>query len=215
MCEQKLLFKKLRECICKKFICRMKIMAEDSTITRVDPQLVARIVASYVQHHKVAADQLAGLISVVGQSLAGLGREASPVPEEAAHAPAVPLRRSVQRDYVVCLECGFRGKQLRRHLTTRHGLDADAYRARWKLTADHPLVAPGYSEQRSALARQFGLGRSAAVASASGASAPASENGSPGGAAEPEPTLAAAAAPPAPPPLRRRRGRPPRSQPAA
>jgi predicted transcriptional regulator len=92
------------------------------------------------------------LISGVWQSLAGLGRLAASAPEEAARVPAVPIRRSVQRDYVVCLECGFRGKQLRRHLTARHGLDADAYRARWKLAADHPLVAPGYSEQRSALA---------------------------------------------------------------
>jgi predicted transcriptional regulator len=180
-------------------------MAEDDAAVKVDPQLVAQIVGSYVRHNKIAADQVDDLIAAVGQSLAGLGRQAAAAPEEAALVPAVPIRRSVQRDYVVCLECGFRGKQLRRHLTTRHGLDADAYRARWKLAADHPLVAPDYSEQRSALARQFGLGRSATVASASDAGVPAaavSENGSPGSgeAAEPDPALAAAAAPSASPP---------------
>jgi predicted transcriptional regulator len=186
-------------------------MAEENTTARVDPQLVAQIVGSYVRHHKIGADQLAGLISVVGQSLAEVSHVAPPAEE--ARVPAVPIRRSVQRDYVVCLECGFRGKQLRRHLTTRHGLDADAYRTRWQLAADHPLVAPSYSERRSGLARQFGLGRSATVASASDAGAPAaaSENGSPGSgeAAEPDPALAVAAAALPPP---RRRGRSRRSQ---
>jgi hypothetical protein len=114
----------------------------------------------------------------------------------------------VQRDYIVCLECGFRGLVLRRHLATRHGLDPDSYRARWKLPADHPLVAPSYSDRRSRLAHQIGLGRQAM--SATNGSAPASENGSAIGAAEPDPALAAAA--PSVPPQRRRRGRPRRSQ---
>jgi predicted transcriptional regulator len=73
--------------------------------------------------------------------------------------PAVPIPQSVRRDYVVCLECGFRGKILRRHLLVRHSLDVAAYRARWQLSPDHPVTAPAYSEQRSAMAKQFGLGR--------------------------------------------------------
>jgi hypothetical protein len=73
--------------------------------------------------------------------------------------PAVPIRRSVHRDYVVCLECGRRGQMLKQHLTTGHGLAVDQYRARWNLTRDHPMTAPGYSERRSGLAKQVGLGR--------------------------------------------------------
>jgi predicted transcriptional regulator len=193
------------------------MMAEDDAAAKADPQLVAQIVGSYVRHNRIAADQVGDLIAAVGQSLAALGHQTLPEPEEAARAPAVPIRRSVQRDYVVCLECGFRGLTLRRHLATAHRLDPAAYRARWKLSADHPLVAPSYSERRSVLAKQRGLGRLAATAAASDASAPAaaSENGSPGGADEPDPALATAAAaaataPSTPPP--RRRGRSRRSQ---
>jgi hypothetical protein len=65
----------------------------------------------------------------------------------------------VQPDYVVCLECGFRAKTLRRHLRMHHGLEVGAYRARWKLPTDHPTTAPAYSERRSAMAKQLGLGR--------------------------------------------------------
>ena len=173
----------------------------------VDLRLAARIVASYFRHNKIAADQMDALIAGVRRSLAEVGRQASPVPEEAARVPAVPVRRSVQRDYIVCLECGFRGLVLRRHLATRHGLDPDAYRARWKLSADYPLVAPSYSDRRSRLAHQIGLGRQAMAAT--NGSAPASENDSAIGAAEPDPALAVA---PSAPPQPRRRGRPRRSQ---
>jgi predicted transcriptional regulator len=71
----------------------------------------------------------------------------------------VPIRRSVQRDAVVCLECGWKGKMLRRHLSTRHGLTGEQYLKRWSLASDHPLTAPAYSEQRSTLAKELGLGR--------------------------------------------------------
>jgi predicted transcriptional regulator len=66
----------------------------------------------------------------------------------------------VDRDHVICLDCGWRGQMLRRHLTTAHDLTVEQYRARWKLTRDHPLTAPGYSERRSGLAKQAGLGLS-------------------------------------------------------
>ena len=77
--------------------------------------------------------------------------------------PAVAIRRSVQRDHVVCLECGFQGKTLRRHLRVAHGLEPAAYRVRWKLAADHTLTAPAYSERRSTMAKQLGLGRKRAA----------------------------------------------------
>ena len=122
---------------------------------RVDPFQVARIVGSYLRHHQVGPDQLAGLIVEVHRALAGLGR-APPVQEPLT--PAVPIRRSVQQDYVVCLECGFRGQSLRRHLRVQHGLERAAYYARWNLPPDQPITAPAYSERRSALAKELGLG---------------------------------------------------------
>ena len=130
-------------------------MDEQTSSKEVDRGLVALIVRSYVAHNVVSVDQLAGLISEVHRSLGGLGKDAS---IHEALVPAVPIKRSVQRDSVVCLECGYRSKMLRRHLRGQHGLDAADYRARWNLSPDHPITAPGYSEHRSALAKQFGLG---------------------------------------------------------
>ena len=131
-------------------------MAEESTSKEVYLRLVAEIVGGYVAHNSVGVDQLSGLISEVHRSLGGLGREA---PLQGALVPAVPIKRSVQRDHVVCLECGFRSQMLRRHLRLKHGLETAAYRARWKLSADHPIIAPSYSARRSALAKELGLGR--------------------------------------------------------
>ena len=96
------------------------------------------------------------MIASVHQSLRSLGKV--PTPTEPLK-PAVPIRRSVHPEYVVCLECGFRGRTLRRHLRGAHGFDPAAYYARWKLPADHPITAPAYSARRSAMARELGLGR--------------------------------------------------------
>jgi predicted transcriptional regulator len=135
-------------------------MAEHDSTSRIDPFQVVRIVGSYVQHHQITPNQLAEVIGAVQRALGRLGNDAPPVLEPAK--PAVPIRRSVQPDYVVCLECGFRSKTLRRHLRMRHGLEAAEYRVRWKLSPDHALVAPAYSAQRSAAAREIGLGRNPA-----------------------------------------------------
>ncbi len=135
-------------------------MAEHDSTSRVDPFQVVRIVGSYVQHHQITPDQLAEVIGAVQRALGRLGNDALPVQEPTK--PAVPIRRSVQPDYVVCLECGFRSKTLRRHLRMRHGLEAAEYRARWKLSPDHALVAPAYSAQRSAAAKEIGFGRNPA-----------------------------------------------------
>jgi predicted transcriptional regulator len=132
----------------------MENMDKQSSSKETDRDLVALIVGSYVAHNNVGIDQLSRLILEVHRSLGGLGKEALPE----ALVPAVPIKRSVHRDYVVCLECGYRSKMLRRHLGSQHGLEAADYRARWKLSPDHPLTAPGYSERRSALAKQLGLG---------------------------------------------------------
>src|SRR5271168_4987106 len=114
-------------------------MAEGSGSQKVNPSLVAKIVSSYVAKNSVPVDQVGGLIAATHQTLSGLG-SAGPTPAPGPLVPAVPVRRSVQPDYVVCLECGFRGQTLRRHLRTSHGLEPAEYRARWKLSRDHTLV---------------------------------------------------------------------------
>ena len=113
--------------------------------------------SAYVRRNQVASNQLATLISTVYQALASLDKPAAETGDE--RVPAVPIRRSVHRDHVVCLECGWRGQMLRRHLDTGHGLSVDQYRARWNLPHEHPMTAPSYSERRSGLAKQFGRGR--------------------------------------------------------
>jgi predicted transcriptional regulator len=135
---------------------RAKVADEPPTAS-LDRELTTNIVAAYVRKNHIASDQLATLISTAHQALSGLGKPAAET--ETERTPAIPIRRSVQRDYVVCLECGWRGQMLRRHLTTGHGLSIDQYRARWNLPRDHPLTAPSYSERRSGLAKQLGLGR--------------------------------------------------------
>lgn len=117
---------------------------------------VTKIIASYVGNHSLAPDQLSALIISVDRAMRHLGMPVEPPPPR---IPAVPIRRSVQHSHVVCLECGFRGKTLRRHLGTRHGLQVAEYLRRWKLPSDHPLTAPAYSERRSAMAKELGLGR--------------------------------------------------------
>ena len=118
--------------------------------------ITAKIVGSYLRHHKLGASQLPDLIATVHKSLGELGQQ--PHAEEAL-TPAVPVRQSVRHDYVVCLDCGYRAQMLRRHISSRHGLSGEEYRRRWGLRPDHPLTAPAYSAHRSSLAKQLGLGR--------------------------------------------------------
>ena len=132
-------------------------MPEEPPPPSTNRELTATIVAVYVRQNQIASDQLATLISTVHRALVGLGKPATEA--EVERTPAVPIRRSVHRDYVVCLECGWRGQMLKRHVATGHGLTVEQYRARWNLTREHPMTAPGYSEQRSSLAKQIGLGR--------------------------------------------------------
>jgi predicted transcriptional regulator len=119
-------------------------------------ELVAKIIAAYLRRNPMPRDQLVTLISTVHQALGQLGKPAEPFVER---TPAVSIRRSVHRDHVICLDCGWKGQMLRRHLTTAHGLSVEEYRARWSLSADHAMTAPAYSERRSTMAKQLGLGR--------------------------------------------------------
>jgi predicted transcriptional regulator len=120
------------------------------------PHFTAKIIGSYVRQHKVSPEQLPEIITSVRQALGQLGQ---PVQPEQAPTPAVSVRRSVSQEYVICLDCGYRGKTLRRHINSQHGLSRDEYLKRWGLRNDHPLTAPAYSERRSTMAKELGLGR--------------------------------------------------------
>jgi predicted transcriptional regulator len=150
-------------------------VAEQGAASGVDLYQVAHIVSSYVRHHQIGPDQLVQLIVEVHQALANLRRGAPPVQEPSK--PAVPIRRSVQQDYVVCLECGYRAQTLRRHLRVAHDLEDADYRTRWKLPADYPLIAPSYSARRSRIAKDIGLGRRAAEPSPSATERPVTRPG--------------------------------------
>lgn len=125
--------------------------------------LTASIVSAFASNNSLSAAELPDLIRTVHGSLeaAGKGEAAEPKAE-----PAVPIRRSVKRDFIVCLECGSQHKMLRRHLRREHGLTPAEYRDRWSLKADYPMVAPSYAEKRSELAKRIGLGRKSGRAAA-------------------------------------------------
>ncbi len=119
--------------------------------------LTAEIVAAYVAENNLPVDGVAGLIGSVHGALAGLGK--APPAEPERRKPAVPISRSVQHDYIVCLEDGRKLKMLKRYLRARYNLSPEEYRRRWSLPADYPMVAPVYAARRSAFAKQIGLGR--------------------------------------------------------
>lgn len=118
-------------------------------------ELAAEIVSAYVSRNELDADTLPDLIHRVYEAVASLGR-AEPVPEKPV--PAVPLKKSVFPDYIVCLEDGKKLKMLKRHLKTAYNMTPDEYRERWGLPHDYPMVAPNYASHRSSLARKIGLG---------------------------------------------------------
>jgi predicted transcriptional regulator len=118
--------------------------------------LTADIVAAHVSNNSVAVSDLPLLISNVHTALAGLSVSVVP---EAVLEPAVPIRNSVKKDHIVCLEDGKKLKMLKRHLMTHYGMTPDEYRTKWGLAADYPMVAPEYAETRRILAKKIGLGR--------------------------------------------------------
>ncbi|WP_029010879.1 MucR family transcriptional regulator [Azospirillum halopraeferens] len=118
--------------------------------------LTTEIVAAHVSNNTVAPGDLPTLIEQVYRSLASVGAE--PAPAEERPQPAVPIKKSVTPDYIVCLEDGKKLKMLKRHLKTAYNMTPEEYRERWSLPADYPMVAPNYARQRSSLAKQIGLG---------------------------------------------------------
>jgi len=122
-------------------------------------RMVADIVAAYVGHHAIETAQVPELIRTVHAALSGTQQAHAPAPLESAPKPAVPVRRSVSDEYIVCLEDGRKLKMLKRYLRTKYGMSPEQYRAKWGLPADYPMVAPNYSNQRSNFAKKIGLGR--------------------------------------------------------
>ena len=126
-------------------------------------ELTAQVVSAHVSNNSVAATDLPDLIRNVYQALATVGQ---PVEEPEKLQPAVPIRRSVFPDYIICLEDGKKLKMLKRHLHSAYGMTPEQYRERWGLPPEYPMVAPSYAERRSSLAREIGLGRKITAASA-------------------------------------------------
>jgi len=121
-------------------------------------RLGSDIVSAYVSRNAVAMDAIPDIIRSVHHALEGIARNGAPVPEERPK-PAVSIGRSVQHDFIVCLEDGKKLKMLKRYLRSRYNLSPDDYRKRWGLPPDYPMVAPAYAARRSDFAKQIGLGR--------------------------------------------------------
>jgi len=119
--------------------------------------MTAQVAAAYVGNNPVPAGQIAELIRTIHASLAGLD---APMPIQAGDLiPAVPIKKSVSADFIICLEDGKKLKMLKRHLRTAYGMTPEQYRAKWGLAPDYPMVAPNYAEQRSEFAKKIGLGK--------------------------------------------------------
>ena len=136
-------------------------MAEENDQTVASNDLLrmsVEIVSAYVSNNSIAATQLPDVINTVYGALNSINGQTvfeSPEPQK----PAVSVRRSVNPDYIVCLEDGIKLKMLKRHLRAAYGMSPDEYRAKWGLPSDYPMVAPNYALQRSAFAKKIGLGR--------------------------------------------------------
>jgi predicted transcriptional regulator len=139
----------------------MDMTDQDSAAGGADNDLIdlsTEIVSAYVSHNALAMSDLPKLILDVHTALSGLRNSAPPAPAEELK-PAVPVRKSVAADYIICLEDGKKFKSLKRHLRTHYDMSPEEYREKWGLPADYPMVAPNYSATRSRLAKDNGLGR--------------------------------------------------------
>jgi predicted transcriptional regulator len=121
-------------------------------------ELAADIVSAYVSNNSVPSSDLGTLINDVHSALLRVGGGTVEVPVEAPK-PAIPVKKSVTPDYIVCLEDGKKFKSLKRHLRTQYNMTPEQYREKWGLPVDYPMVAPNYAKARSELAKEMGLGQ--------------------------------------------------------
>lgn len=133
-----------------------EVLQSESVTTPV--ALTAQIVAAFLSNNAVAIADLPNVIQSVHRALVGTTAPAS-TPAEEKPVPAIPIKKSVTPDYIVCLEDGKKLKMLKRHIFSTYGLTPDAYRTKWDLPPDYPMTAPNYAAQRSELAKSAGLGR--------------------------------------------------------
>ena len=122
-------------------------------------QLTANVVSAYVSNNAVSSAEISALISQVYSALMRVTSGVAVAAPAAPLKPAVPVKRSITPEYLVCLEDGRKFKSLKRHLRTQYRMTPDQYRAKWNLSADYPMVAPNYAAARSQLAKQMGLGQ--------------------------------------------------------
>jgi predicted transcriptional regulator len=118
------------------------------------------VVAAYVSNNPVPISEIPGMIKSIYATLSGLAGT-SPADTPTSQKPAVPVKKSVTPEYIVCLEDGKKLKMLKRYLRSRYNLTPEEYRGKWSLPADYPMVAPNYAAQRSEFAKKIGLGRTA------------------------------------------------------
>lgn len=121
-------------------------------------ELTADIVSAYVANNAVVTADLPALIGDVHEALSRAANRGR-IPEAEELKPAVPVKKSVTPDFIICLEDGLKFKSLKRHLRTRYNLSPEAYREKWELPHDYPMVAPNYADARSQLAKKMGLGQ--------------------------------------------------------
>lgn len=134
----------------------MSDYGEQSAATVDMLELTSRIVAAHVSNNTVSVNDLPGLIEQVYMSLNQVGGEE--VSSDGRPTPAIPVKKSITPDYIICLEDGKKLKMLKRHLKTAYDMTPEEYRERWNLPPDYPMVAPNYAKQRSRLAKKIGLG---------------------------------------------------------
>ena len=118
--------------------------------------LTAQIVSAHVKANAISAELLPDLIRDVHRAMSGLGAVPAPTPERPQ--PAVPVKKSVFPDFIICLEDGKKLKMLKRHLMSSYNMTPEQYRDKWQLPPDYPMVAPNYARHRSTLAKKIGLG---------------------------------------------------------
>ena len=120
-------------------------------------QMTTKVVSAYVGNNTISDAQISDVIESVYGSLEGLGNGTGA--HQTKQKPAVPIKRSITPDHIICLEDGKKLKMLKRYLRTTHGMTPDEYRLKWGLPADYPMVAPNYAKKRSAFAKEIGLGK--------------------------------------------------------